>query len=162
MAKFVIWYIKQTIWLPHYIKVSFPFNFKACMLGFANPTVFSRLWFGFASDWQTGDITGVTAVKPITSPDRQPAYSLLPNCFSCARASSAVCTEHQKVTENIRNHHQLIASCIQKRTEIESQSFQCHIHWSLIWQNYNSLSLSLQEKAWVCYFLQNFKSKKFH
>jgi len=26
MAKFVIWYIKQTIWLPHYIKVAFPFK----------------------------------------------------------------------------------------------------------------------------------------
>jgi len=35
-------------------------------------------------------------------------------------------TEHQKVTENLRKHHQLIASCKQKRSE--SQSFQYHIH----------------------------------
>ena len=35
-------------------------------------------------------------------------------------------TEHQKVTEDIRKHHQLIASCKLKWTE--SQSFQYHIH----------------------------------
>jgi len=35
-------------------------------------------------------------------------------------------TEHQKVIENIKKYHQLIASCKQKRTE--SQSFQYHIH----------------------------------
>ena len=48
-------------------------------------------------------------------------------------------TEHQKVSENISKHHQLIASCKQKRTV--SQSFRYHIHivinhhWSLIWRN---------------------------
>ena len=92
------------------------------------------------------------------------AYSLLPNCFSCARASSAACT-----TPTIRNwtpesdwkhkkHCQLIACCKQKRTE--SQSFQYHIHivinhhWLLVWRNYNSLSLNLHEKAWVCFFFK--------
>jgi len=48
-----------------------------------------RVW---VCQWPTvRHVTGLTAVKPVMSPDRQPAYSSLPNCFSCARASSAVC-----------------------------------------------------------------------
>jgi len=54
--------------------------------------------FGFANDRQTGDVTDPTAVNPITSPDSRPAYSLLPNCFSCTGTCSAACT-----TPTIRN-----------------------------------------------------------
>jgi len=81
----------------------------ATQLEFANPAVFSKPGFsglesskpGFlfwVCQWPTCDVTGLTAVKPVMSPDRRPVYSLLPNCFSCARASSAACT-----TPTIRN-----------------------------------------------------------
>jgi len=147
----------------------------AAQLGFANPAIFSKPVFsGLESSkprflvrvcqWP---MDGLRAVKPImsVSPDRRPLACLfiVANCVSCVRASSSACTtvhqqletEHQIMTENVRKHHQLIASCTQKRTE--SQSFQYHIHivinhhWLLIWQNYNSLSLNLQEKAWACF-----------
>jgi len=108
----------------------------------------SKPGFGFAND-----VTALTAVKPITSPDHRPACSPLPNCFSFARASSVAC-----ITPTIRNwtpkcdwkHHQLIASCKQKQTESQPSQYHIHIvinhHWSLIWRNYNSLSLILHEK----------------
>ena len=108
---------------------------KVLHIGFANLTVFSKPGFSglesskpglrVANDRRTGDVMGLTVVKPITRP-----LACLLN-FVVAKLLLHVLhqqleTEHQKVTDNIRKHHQLIASCKQKRTE--SQSFQYHIH----------------------------------
>ena len=125
----------------HRLKDSYSTHMAACInWGLQTRPSFPYPGIGFANDRRTCDVTGLTAVKPVTSP----AYSLLPNCFSCARASSAACS-----TPTIRNWTPE-SDCKHKKTS----SINCKLQTKADWKSIFPVSYSYRHQSSLITYME--------